>query len=50
MKLLMPKILYPALNAPLDATITIEIDYTEHQEFVEMLISKGWIEDECSEE
>jgi len=42
----MPKILYPALNISLDAEISVEIDYTEHQEMVETLISKGWIEDE----
>lgn len=43
MKLYMPKILYPAFELPLDADLIIEIDYVKHQEYVEGLISKGWV-------
>jgi len=46
MKLYMPKILYPALDLPLDAELVVEIDYVKHQELVEKLVSKGWVVEE----
>jgi len=46
MKLYMPKILFPALNLPLDADVIVEIDYIKNQELVENMINKGWVAEE----
>lgn len=45
MKLLMPNILKPALDLPLDIPVTLEVDGVEHEKLARDLIKKGWIID-----
>lgn len=46
MKLLMPNILKPALDLPLDIPVIIEINEVHHMALAKELIKKGWIVDE----